>query len=118
MEQFIKVKRDFRVLPISSKERYFLLGSGKGNVCRTLINKQTEGFWDSCDNVELPKDTILDVEFVEEQRGEVAMLFLKYFSDFHIVTIANIYSNDAVLQDNFIGIGGKKQKKSANHPCQ
>lgn len=105
------MKRDFRVLPISSKERYFLLGSGKGVVHRTLINKQAEGFWEFCDNVELPKDTILDVEFVEEQRGEVATLFLKYLSDIHVVTMANIYSINVVFKTILLEQEGRSRKR-------
>ena len=66
----IKSAYDFRVLVSGSQKRYMILSLGKSQVYKWDLDHPTK--WTRVEElkIEIPRDSILDVEFVEEMRGE------------------------------------------------
>ena len=68
---------DFKVLGkfkcyVSSGERFFLLGLGRSRIFKWDGTPRNRNQWQTLENInlELPKDTLIEVEKVEELRGE------------------------------------------------
>ncbi|XP_064623384.1 cap-specific mRNA (nucleoside-2'-O-)-methyltransferase 1-like [Lineus longissimus] len=95
----VKSLYDYRAMVLASKERHFILSKGRSHIFKW--DGRGQGKWKKLETsaeggmiikLELPKDTLLEVEFVQELRGEGKGQ--RKVLAVHIIDVLMIYGDD------------------------